>query len=108
MKVLQYYRLPTFGGAGNPTFKKLNQTGGTTLPAPARANDDWTGEESLDIEWAHVMAPMANIILFEANDDNEGNNSLIFTRRSRPPRTLQEWWRVDELGLDGILRRANQ
>ena len=23
-------------------------------------------EESLDIEWAHVMAPMANIILFEA------------------------------------------
>ena len=65
-----YYHLPTFNsGAGSPTFKKLNQTGGTTLPAAPPANDDWTGEESLDIEWAHVMAPMANIILFEANDD---------------------------------------
>ena len=28
----------------------------------------WEIEESLDIEWAHVMAPMANIILFEASD----------------------------------------
>ncbi len=27
-----YYGLPTFGGAGSPTFRQLNQTGGTTLP----------------------------------------------------------------------------
>ena len=26
------YGLPTFGGAGNPTFQKLNQSGGTSLP----------------------------------------------------------------------------
>ena len=25
-------------------------------------------EESLDVEWAHAIAPAANIILFEAND----------------------------------------
>ena len=32
-------------------------------------DSDWEQEESLDIEWAHVMAPMANIILFEANSN---------------------------------------
>ena len=26
----------------------------------------WEVEESLDVEWAHAIAPEANIILFEA------------------------------------------
>jgi hypothetical protein len=80
-----YFGLPTFGGSGNPTFQKLNQNGGTTLPGTDPSGPwqttgagDWEIEESLDIEWAHVMAPMANIILFEAND--EGNNGAnLFT-----------------------------
>ena len=73
-----YYGLPTFGGTGNPTFTKLNQSGGTSLPGtdpdgPSTANKvTWELEESLDIEWAHAMAPMANIILFEAT--NAGND----------------------------------
>jgi len=61
-----YYALPTFGGTGNPTFTKLNQSGGTSLPSPDSING-WGVEASLDIEWAHAMAPMANIILFESN-----------------------------------------
>ena len=36
------------------------------------SNSDWEVEESLDIEWAHAMAPMANIILFEASSNIDG------------------------------------
>jgi subtilase family serine protease len=43
---------------------KANQYGGSWLPAP---NAGWAGEESLDVEWAHAMAPYARIVLIEAN-----------------------------------------
>ena len=46
--------------------------GGTTLPQNS-AMGGWDVEESLDVEWVHSMAPMANIILFEA-DKNGGND----------------------------------
>jgi len=68
-----YFGLPTFGGAGQPTFQKLNQNGKSS-PLPRTdpsgpASSDWEVEESLDMEWAHATAPMANIILFEASSD---------------------------------------
>ncbi|HTU91468.1 MAG TPA: S53 family peptidase [Gemmataceae bacterium] len=53
-----------------PSFLKLNQTGGTALPGTDPAGpgtSNWEGEEALDIEWAHAIAPGANIIVFEAN-----------------------------------------
>ena len=36
----------------------------------AKGTTSWAVEESLDVEWAHSIAPQANIILFEANSDN--------------------------------------
>jgi subtilase family serine protease len=33
----------------------------------------WGVEISLDVEWAHALAPRANLLLVEAND-NSGNN----------------------------------
>jgi hypothetical protein len=55
----------------NPVFKVINQTGGTTLPsAPAPGSYSSIAgmtETTLDVEWAHAMAPGANIILVEAN-----------------------------------------
>ena len=49
----------------------LNQNGqSTSLPGtdPAGAgNDNWEVEEALDVEWAHAIAPGAQIILVEAN-----------------------------------------
>jgi subtilase family serine protease len=59
-----------FGLPDPPSFIKLNQTGGTTLPGTDPAGpgtSNWEGEEALDIEWAHAIAPGANIILFEAS-----------------------------------------
>ncbi len=65
------FGLPQFNVSGGPTLTVLNQTGGTTLPANATAGTgEWDVEESLDVQWAHSIAPNANIILFEANSSS--------------------------------------
>jgi subtilase family serine protease len=56
-----------------PSFTIINQNGGTTLPAP---DVNWGEEESLDVEWAHAIAPKANILLVEANSNF---NSDLYT-----------------------------
>ncbi len=38
-------------------FQVVNQQGGNSLPSPSPRGDDWTEETSLDVEWAHAMAP---------------------------------------------------
>jgi subtilase family serine protease len=45
----------------------VNQSGGTSLPA---SNASWSLEISLDVEWAHAIAPGANILLVEASSSN--------------------------------------
>ena len=62
-----YFGLPQFN-VGGPTLQVLNQTGGTSLPANSSPGG-WDVEESLDVEWAHAIAPQANIVLFEADTD---------------------------------------
>jgi len=60
-----YYGLPDFGGSG-PTFTKLDENGGTNYPA-TESGSNWAEEEALDVEWAHAIAPLANIVLIEAS-----------------------------------------
>ncbi len=48
----------------NGCFKKVDQSGGTNYP---RTNSGWALEISLDIEWAHAIAPGAHILLVEAS-----------------------------------------
>jgi subtilase family serine protease len=60
------FGLPQFNGSNEPTLQVLNETGGTSLPANS-SKGGWDIEEALDVEWAHSIAPNANIILFEAN-----------------------------------------
>src|SRR5262249_27214220 len=57
-------------GLPDPVFTKVNQTGGSTLPA---ADAGWASEIALDVEWAHAIAPRATILLVEANDNSLGN-----------------------------------
>ena len=61
--------LQTFDKAFNlpapPSFRVVNQTGGSTLPA---SDQGWAGEISIDVQWAHAIAPGANLILVEADD----------------------------------------
>ncbi|MHB1423796.1 MAG: S53 family peptidase [Gemmataceae bacterium] len=54
----------TYGLPAPPSFKVVNENGGSSLPA---ASQSWGLEISLDVEWAHAIAPGANILLVEAN-----------------------------------------
>jgi subtilase family serine protease len=57
----------TYGLPAPPNFTVVNQNGGTSLPA---ADQGWGLEISLDVEWAHAMAPKANILLVEADSNS--------------------------------------
>jgi subtilase family serine protease len=57
-----------FGLPDPPSFKKVAQDGSNNYPptdpaGPGPLADDWEVEESLDVEWAHAIAPAANILL---------------------------------------------
>jgi hypothetical protein len=62
-----------FGLPDPPSFLKLDQNGGTNYPTAATVASGWAGEECLDVEWAHAIAPQANIVLIETADDSAGN-----------------------------------
>ncbi|HEV2637605.1 MAG TPA: putative Ig domain-containing protein [Actinocrinis sp.] len=59
--------------AGLPaaTFSKVNQNGAASpLPATAPSSDDWTLEESLDLDMVSAICPLCKIVLVEATDDS--------------------------------------
>ena len=65
---------PRIPRSRNTTFtfaKKRTKRAALTCPAPLLlASNGWEVEESLDVEWAHSIAPYANINLLEANSPN--------------------------------------
>ena len=62
-----------YGLAAPPSFKVVSQTGSTT--ALPQNDSGWSGEIALDVEWAHAIAPGANILLVEAK--SSGLNDLL-------------------------------
>jgi hypothetical protein len=52
------------GLAAPPSFKQVQLNGVTQVDA------GWSGETSLDVEWAHAVAPQANLLLVEAPSAN--------------------------------------
>ncbi len=76
-------------GLPNPTFTKVDENGGNNLPGvdPAGAGpsvQNWEVEESLDVEWAHAMAPGASIVLVEA----ASNSTLDLFKAAQTAATL--------------------
>ena len=54
-----------------PSFKVLNQSGVTSpLPINSPQGSNWAASAATEVEWAHAMAPGANIILFEATNSS--------------------------------------
>jgi hypothetical protein len=53
-------------GTNQPTFTVETQTGATL-------NEGWSLEIALDVEWAHAVAPMANILLVQAASSSFAN-----------------------------------
>ncbi len=66
-----------FGLSSPPSLQVVSQTGSATaLPsadAPDPVNGSWATEESLDVEWAHALAPEANILVVECNSQNDSD-----------------------------------
>ena len=59
-----------FGLQAPGSLKVVNQSGGSSLPS---TDAGWAGEISLDVEWAHAIAPAANILLVEAKAADTSN-----------------------------------
>ena len=53
-----------FGLSAPSSLRVVNESGGGQLPT---TDAGWAGEIALDVEWAHVVAPQAGILLVEAN-----------------------------------------
>src|SRR5262245_50857655 len=56
--------------AANGCFTKVDQNGGRSYP---RTDSGWALEISLDVQWAHALAPGARILLVEAASNSFTN-----------------------------------
>jgi hypothetical protein len=63
----QFYGLPACTTESG-CFRRLNQSGGTTLPTTQAAN--WTRETSLDLDMVSATCPGCRIVLIETNSNN--------------------------------------
>ena len=82
-----------FGIPAPPSFQIMNQDSSTTLNSE---NTDIIGEASLDVEWAHAIAPGASIVVYnslfvppgnsnEIADENTANLLLAMQQASQVP-----------------------
>ncbi len=60
-----------FGIQAPPNFQIIDQNGVNTV------DDDIIGEASLDVEWAHAVAPGASIIVYNSAYDPNNNTSSL-------------------------------
>ena len=86
-----------FGIAAPPSFKVVNQSGGTSLPG-TDPSQGWEGETALDVEWAHAIAPGANILLVEANSASDSNlfAAVNYARQQAGVSAISMSWGSDD------------
>ena len=88
-----------------PSLAKVNQSGGSQLPP---VNSQWALETALDVEWAHALAPGANIALVEANSPTINDlTAAVDTARHLPGVSVVSMsWGAEEFAgqtaLDGL------
>ncbi len=56
--------------------KDIANSGSNGVPA-MDPTGHWEGEETLDAEWAHAMAPGAKLVIIEVNDDSSVYQNLL-------------------------------
>ncbi len=60
-----------------PSLTVIQPAGQVPAYRPTPAREGWAGETGLDVEWAHVMAPGARILLVETpTSENEGTTGF--------------------------------
>lgn len=73
----------TFGLPAPPSFRKVNQTGGTKMPP---VDGWWALEAALDLQWAHAVAPAADLLLVQASSSALGNLLAAVSWAAAQPR----------------------
>jgi subtilase family serine protease len=66
-----------FGLPAPPSFRVIQPAGRVPAYRPTADRTTWASETTLDVEWAHVMAPGASILLVETpTSENEGTTGF--------------------------------
>ncbi|HEV2968765.1 MAG TPA: fibronectin type III domain-containing protein [Pirellulales bacterium] len=86
-----------YGIAAPASLKIVNQSGGTSLPG-TDPQQGWEGETALDVEWAHAIAPGANILLVEANSasDTDLFAAVNYARNAAGVSVISMSWGSDD------------
>jgi subtilase family serine protease len=73
------------------------------MGAPA-VNGAWAGEIALDVEWAHAVAPRANILLVEANSDSGQDllDAVAYAAAQPGVVAVSMSWDVGEFSSEGL------
>ncbi|MGI8447374.1 MAG: S53 family peptidase [Streptosporangiaceae bacterium] len=67
----------TFHLPSPPSLKVIQPAGPVPKYRPTSNREGWAGETELDVEWSHVMAPHANILVVETpTSENEGTTGF--------------------------------
>jgi hypothetical protein len=90
-----------FGLAAPPNLTLINQNGGSVLPPPD-APGGWGEETTLDVEWAHVMAPRASLLVVEASSDFDSDllTAVDTARNHVEVSVVSMSWGRDEMSGD--------
>ncbi|HEV8379350.1 MAG TPA: S53 family peptidase [Tepidisphaeraceae bacterium] len=86
------FHLPVKDANGDFVLSKA-----TTNPRPA-VDPGWALEISLDVEWAHAIAPRAHILLVEARSASTGDllHAIDYARRQKGVSAISLSWGGDE------------
>ncbi len=89
-----------FGIAAPPNFTIEQELNGTKAPA---YNAGWATEIALDVEWAHAIAPGANIMLVEANTASLSDllNAVNFARQQTGVSVVSMSWGASDFSGEG-------
>ncbi|HWE02285.1 MAG TPA: S53 family peptidase [Tepidisphaeraceae bacterium] len=111
--IVEAYRSPTlaadvhqfdveFGIPDAPSLKEVDENGGPSAPA---ANASWGLETDLDVEWAHAVAPGANIIVVEAKSAQLSDllTAVDTARHFSDVSVVSMSWGVDEFSGETAL-----
>ena len=105
--VQDLHTFDTLYGLSDPTLVRINQNGVTSLPGndPSGRGNSWAVETSLDVEWAHAIAPKAKIVLVEANSaaDSDLFAAINTARNYSGVSVISMSWGGDESSSDTSL-----
>jgi subtilase family serine protease len=85
-----------FGLPAPPTFTEVNQTGGD--PSGLSDNSGWSLETTLDVEWAHAIAPGANILVVESKSESLGDMLAAVDYAGQHASVVSMSWGFNEFG----------